>query len=133
MEEITYSAFLIFPLVSVWFFASREQNIMLDMMYITMITLSSFVVSYIFGIVFYLLIERPFRNILDLIIFPKSTIFKKQKDIEDEESDETDTDEDKSKDDSKKSKKEDQSKSKKECIKATSPVIMKKQTKCRYC
>lgn len=27
--------------------------------------------------------ERPFRNFLDLILFPKSSIFKKQKDLED--------------------------------------------------
>jgi hypothetical protein len=126
MEEVTYSAFIIFPLLSVWFFASREENIVLDLLYITMITFSTFIISYIVGIVFYLLIERPFRNILDLIIFPKSTIFKKVKDIE-EESDDTDTDDDKSKD---QSKSQDASKKSKLCA---SPIQMKKKSKCRYC
>jgi len=40
---------------------------------------------------FYLLVERPFRNFLDLILFPKTSIFKKQKDLEDSD-DSTDSD-----------------------------------------
>ncbi len=42
---------------------------------------------------FYILVERPFRNFLDLILFPKSSIFKKMKDVEDDE-DQSSTDED---------------------------------------
>jgi len=34
---------------------------------------------------FYILVERPFKNFLDLILFPRSSIFLKQKDIDDEE------------------------------------------------
>lgn len=90
-----------------------------------MITVSTFIVSYMIGIIFYLIIERPFRNILDLIIFPKSTIFKKQKDIEDEESDETDTDEDKSKSTSK-NYKDIQKKEKKCKTKPNTAVLIKK-------
>ena len=121
MEEVTYSAFLIFPLISVWFFASREQNIILDMMFLSMVTISTFILSYIFGIIFYLLIERPFRNILDLIIFPKSTIFKKNKDIEDEESEETDTDDDKSKSKDASQNSKDVSSKDKKCLSASPP------------
>lgn len=32
--------------------------------------------------------ERPFRNFLDLILFPKSSIFKKMKDVDDDDEDE---------------------------------------------
>ena len=48
---------------------------------------------------FYILVERPFRNFLDLILFPKSSIFKKMKDVDDDDDDEnssTDDDDDKS-------------------------------------
>lgn len=49
------------------------------------VTLSSCSISYIFALPFYLLVERPFKNFLDLILFPKGV---KLKDIEDEESEE---------------------------------------------
>lgn len=55
-------------------------------------TLSSCILSYLIAIPFYLLVERPFKNFLDLILFPKSSIFKKQKDLDDEESDDEDED-----------------------------------------
>ena len=42
-----------------------------------------------------MVVERPFKNFLDLILFPKSSIFKKQKDLEDsDDSSDDDTDED---------------------------------------
>jgi hypothetical protein len=37
---------------------------------------------------FYIFVERPFRNFLDLILFPKSSIFKKMKDVDDDDDDE---------------------------------------------
>ena len=49
--------------------------------------------SYLLAIPFYILVERPFKNFLDLILFPRSSIFKKQKDIDDED-DSSDEDED---------------------------------------
>ena len=49
--------------------------------------------SYLLAVPFYILVERPFKNFLDLILFPKSSIFKKHKDIDDEE-DSSDEDED---------------------------------------
>lgn len=36
----------------------------------------------------YIFVERPFRNFLDLILFPKSSIFKKMKDVDDDDEDE---------------------------------------------
>lgn len=92
MEEVTYSAIIIYSAIVVWFFASREQNIYIDLYYLTMITFSSFIFSYILGIPFYIFIERPYRNFLDLIVFPKSTIFKKVKDVEDEDTDDSNED-----------------------------------------
>ena len=44
-----------------------------------------------------MLVERPFKNFLDLILFPKSSIFKKLKDLDDEETD-SDSEEDSKKD-----------------------------------
>jgi hypothetical protein len=32
-----------------------------------------------------MIVERPFKNFLDLILFPRSSIFKKQKDLDDDE------------------------------------------------
>ena len=55
-----------------------------------MITISSCILSYIVSIPFYLLVERPFKNFLDLILFPKSSIFKRTKDIEDDEDEDED-------------------------------------------
>ncbi len=55
-----------------------------------MITISSCILSYIVAIPFYLLVERPFKNFLDLILFPKSSIFKRTKDIEDDDDEEED-------------------------------------------
>ncbi|CDW80987.1 UNKNOWN [Stylonychia lemnae] len=85
LEELTFSAYILHFLVITWYFASRQQDILLSVGLIFTTTLSSFIFSYIMSIPFYLLVERPFKNFLDLILFPKSTIFKKQKDIEDEE------------------------------------------------
>lgn len=55
------------------------------MNYMFIVTISSCMFSYLLSIPFYLLVERPFKNFLDLILFPKSSIFKKQKDIDDDE------------------------------------------------
>ena len=94
LEELTYSAFLIQFLVVVWFFASRNQNTLISISYIFHVTISSCLISYLIGIPFYLLVERPFKNFLDLILFPKSSIFKKKKDLDSEDSSSTDEDED---------------------------------------
>eukprot|EP00347_Sterkiella_histriomuscorum_P003458 403364220 len=93
LEELTFSAYILHYLVVVWFFASRQQDVILSMAYIFMVTISSCIFAYIGSVPFYLLVERPFRNFLDLILFPRSSIFKKQKDVEDEETDE-DSDQD---------------------------------------
>jgi len=49
------------------------------------ICVSSCIVSYLLAIPFYMIVERPFKNFLDLILFPRSSIFKKQKDLDDDE------------------------------------------------
>jgi hypothetical protein len=77
-----------------WFFASRDQNTILQTGYLIQITVSSCIMSYLLAVPFYILVERPFKNFLDLILFPKSSIFKKHKDIDDgdDSSDEDDDD-----------------------------------------
>lgn len=77
MEELTFQAYLIQYLVVIWFFASREQNTLLSAGYLLQITVSSWMLSYLIAIPFYMIVERPFKNFLDLILFPKSSIFKK--------------------------------------------------------
>lgn len=63
------------------------------MSYLFTVTISSCLISYLCAVPFYLLVERPFKNFLDLILFPKSSIFKKSKDIDDDDDDD-DEDED---------------------------------------
>eukprot|EP00347_Sterkiella_histriomuscorum_P007239 403349727 len=93
---IVFSQYFYF--IVVWFFASREQDIIISMTYIFQISLSSVILSYLIAIPFYLLCERPLRNFIDLILLPRSSIFKKNKDVDDEDSsdegDDEDTDED---------------------------------------
>jgi hypothetical protein len=91
MEELTFQAFLLQYLVVIWFFASREQNTLLSAGYIIQITVSSWILSYLIAIPFYMIVERPFKNFLDLILFPKSSIFKKQKDLDDEDEESSDS------------------------------------------
>lgn len=63
------------------------------MSFIFLVTISSCITSYIVAIPFYLLVERPFKNFLDLILFPKSSIFKKHKDVDDDDDEDEDEDE----------------------------------------
>jgi peptidoglycan/LPS O-acetylase OafA/YrhL len=75
----------------VWFFSSRSQNTFLSTGYIFQVTVSSCILSYLLAIPLYVLVERPFKNFLELILFPKSSIFKKSKDVNDgEESSDSD-------------------------------------------
>jgi len=58
------------------------------MPYLFTVTLSSCIIAYFVAIPFYLFVERPFKNFLDLVLFPKSSIFKRTKDIDDDDEDE---------------------------------------------
>ena len=49
--------------------------------------------SYFLSIPYYILFERPIKNILDLILFPKQSIFKKRKDVEEDSDEESETEE----------------------------------------
>lgn len=90
LEELTFAAFCLQYLVVTWFFSSRSDNTLLSTSYILYVTLSSCVIAYILAVPFYLLVERPFKNFLDLILFPKSSIFKRHKDLDDEETEDED-------------------------------------------
>lgn len=62
---------------------------------ILIVSISSCFLAYLVALPFYLFVERPFKNFLNLIVFPNRSIFKKQKDIEsDEDDDEDDSDKD---------------------------------------
>jgi hypothetical protein len=77
LEELTFFAFLMQYVVVIWFFASRDQNTLLQTGYLIQVTVSSCILSYLLAVPLYILVERPFKNFLDLILFPKSTIFQK--------------------------------------------------------
>jgi len=62
--------------------------------YLIQVTMSSVILSYLLAVPFYILVQRPFRNFLDLILFPKSSIFKKMKDLDDDEDKSSSDDED---------------------------------------
>ena len=94
LEELTCSAYLLHYMIVIWFFASRESNIILSMSFVLQTTISSCIISYLCAIPFYLSVERPFRNFLDLILFPRAAIFKKSKDVEDEDTTEDEAEED---------------------------------------
>ncbi|CDW85512.1 UNKNOWN [Stylonychia lemnae] len=94
LEELTYSAYLLHFVIVSWYFASREQDIILTLSYLFQIGIASAMFSYLISIPFYVLCERPCRNFIDLILFPKNTIFKKVKDVDDEETDEETEDDD---------------------------------------
>jgi hypothetical protein len=61
---------------------------LLSTSYLFTVTISACVLSFVVSIPFYLLVEKPFKNFCDLILFPKRSIFRKQKDID------TDSDDD---------------------------------------
>jgi peptidoglycan/LPS O-acetylase OafA/YrhL len=67
------------------FFTSRETNSQLSVKLLFNVSLSACVLSYIFALPFYLFVERPFKNFLNLILFPVGT---KRKDVEDDDSEE---------------------------------------------
>jgi peptidoglycan/LPS O-acetylase OafA/YrhL len=77
MEELTNSAYLICYLTIAWFFTSRENNILLSSGMLIMISISACLISYILALPFYIFVERPFNNFLDLILFPRRAIFVK--------------------------------------------------------
>ena len=81
-------------MIVIWFFASRESNIILSMSFVLQTTISSCIISYLCAIPFYLSVERPLRNFSDLILFPRAAIFKKSKDVEDEDTTEDEAEED---------------------------------------
>jgi peptidoglycan/LPS O-acetylase OafA/YrhL len=88
LEELTFSAYLFSALVLAWYFSSRQNNIIISIQYLACVSIASCFVSFIFAVPFYLIVERPFKNFLHLILFPNRSIFEKQKDVEDDDSDE---------------------------------------------
>lgn len=67
---------------------SRQSNMIISTTFIFTITISACIISFICSIPFYLLVEKPYKNIIDLLLFPKRSIFRKHKDLD------TDSDED---------------------------------------
>lgn len=63
------------------------------MPFIFLITVSSVIFSYVLATPFNLLCEKPMKNFIDLILLPRNSIFKKNKDADDEDSEEESEDE----------------------------------------
>lgn len=78
LEELTFSAFNVSFMVSGWFFASRQNDLTLSPSLIAEVGVATFFLSHIFGLAYYLIIERPFKNFLNLVLFPATNIFMKQ-------------------------------------------------------
>ncbi len=74
-EELTFSAFLGSSFIISFYFSSRQQDSFISISSLVMISISAFFLSYIFALPFYLLVERPFNNFLNLILFPATSIF----------------------------------------------------------
>ena len=91
LEELSFSAYLLQYKIIVWFFASRQGDVILTTPFIFLLAVSVFVFSYFLSIPYYILFERPIKNILDLILFPKQSIFKRRKDVEEDSEEETET------------------------------------------
>ena len=70
------------------FFISRENDILLSPSLLFITSISSCIFSYLLALSFYLIVERPFKNFLDLVLFPRRKIFIKQKDIDNDTSEE---------------------------------------------
>ncbi len=65
---------------------------MLDTETVLVFTIAAVAISYVFALPFYLLVERPFKNFLDLILFPNKNIYvvkeEEEQDSEEEEEEE---------------------------------------------
>ena len=94
LEELTFSAFLFMPLVVAWHFTSRESNSIVTRGQIVMATIGVIAISYTLALPFFLLVERPIRNFLDLVLFPNKSIYvlKEEEEMDSEEEDEDDLD-----------------------------------------
>ena len=98
LEELTFSAYLLSYIIISWyffhvsfiyrFFISRENDILLSPSLLFITSISSCIFSYLLALPFYLIVERPFKNFLDLVLFPRRKIFIKQKDIDNDTSEE---------------------------------------------
>mmetsp|Transcript_38631 Transcript_38631/g.36987 ORF Transcript_38631/g.36987 Transcript_38631/m.36987 type:complete len:89 (-) Transcript_38631:512-778(-) len=67
-----------------FYFSARKRNSYLTIGNLIFLTVSIFLISYAVAIPFYLLFEKPFANIFNLILFPPKAIFQKKKDLEDD-------------------------------------------------
>jgi peptidoglycan/LPS O-acetylase OafA/YrhL len=89
-EELTLSAYMISTIVIAFYFSSRQTDSFITIPSIMYLSISTFFISYIFALPFYLFVERPFKNIINLILFPAKSVFYKKNDLDGEESSEED-------------------------------------------
>ena len=85
LEELSMSAFFLSFLIVSWYFTSRDMNTVVSIGMIFLVSVSTCFISYIAALPFYLFVERPFKNFLNLILFPKGI---KHKDNDDDGSEE---------------------------------------------
>lgn len=71
LYKLSLSAYLFHYLVVFWFFASTQSNgQMLSMWLIFRVQYGTIMVSFFFGLCFYLLVDKPVRNLDRLVLFP---------------------------------------------------------------
>lgn len=85
-EELTLSAFMMSGIVVAYYFSARTEDTFLSFFQLLFLSISTFFISYIIAVPFYLLVERPFKNFISLILFPARSIFSRKKDVEDDDS-----------------------------------------------
>lgn len=85
LEELTLSAYMLSSLIQSWYFSSRVDNLFLSPLIINSTSVASVALSYILAVPFYVLIERPTRNFLNMVLFPAHKLFIKTRDNMDED------------------------------------------------
>jgi len=93
LEELTLSAFLVQPLVAAWFLTNRDHDLYISLGFILVTNIASVCIAYIFALPLYLLVQRPLKNFLDLVLFPSRHIFVFQGDVDQGEREEEEEDE----------------------------------------
>jgi peptidoglycan/LPS O-acetylase OafA/YrhL len=71
LHKLTYTAFICHYLVIFWYYSSIHSNgLILCKWAITKVTYGSLIMAYVFGFFYYMLIDKPIRNLDRLVLFP---------------------------------------------------------------
>jgi hypothetical protein len=70
LYKLSLQSYIVQYLVAFWFFSSTYSGFILDNGVIFRIACGTLILSYGFGFLLYMLIDRPVRNIDKLVLFP---------------------------------------------------------------